>query len=141
MHMCTFLAFLASLLSCVRTIHLMLCSADGVALLAPQLSRTTVPGDHGSCLGLPCAQKLGDSLSSSCDSPASKGQLWFKLIIPPGLTVSACTLPCEFSLWDCTAETKGRSALYPTTEKGLLQVSHLSRVVSVVQLHLSLQLP
>lgn len=58
MHMCTILTFLASLLSCMRTIHLMLCSADGVALPAPQLSRTTVPADGGSSLGLSCAQKL-----------------------------------------------------------------------------------
>lgn len=41
--------FLASLLSCVRT---RLCSADGVALLAPQ----QVLGDHGRFFGL--AQKL-----------------------------------------------------------------------------------
>lgn len=127
--------FLASLLSCVRT---RLCSEDGVAFLAPQ----QVPGDHGRLFGLalwPEAVQLGESLSCSCDSAASNGQLWFKLIIPPGFAISAFTLQHEFSLWDSTAETKGGSTLYPTTEKGLLQVSYLSRVVSIMQLPLPLQ--
>lgn len=45
--------FLASLLRCMRT---RLCSAGGVALLAPQLSRCLVI--MAGSLGLPCAQKL-----------------------------------------------------------------------------------
>lgn len=124
-----FLNVLASLLSCMRT---RLCSADGVAVLAPQLSRLTVPGDRGRLFGLAlCPEAI--QLETHHPAPvtaASNGQLWFKLIIAPGFTVSTFTLQREFSLWDCTAETKGRSTLYPTTEKGLLQVSYLSKVVS-----------
>lgn len=132
--------FLVSLLSCVRS---RLCSADGVALLAPQLSRASrhLVIMTGS-LVLPCAQQLY-SCETHYPAPLTLQPLMAAVAQAPYPTWIHCiafTLQHEFSVWDCTAEIRGGLHFTPLQKK-VSWVFYLSRIVSVMQLHLSLQVP
>lgn len=109
---------LASLLCYVRN---GLCSIHQPLLLflLPSWAGPWCPVILAGSPGSPCAQKLY-SWETGYPAPETS-QLLIALVVKahfwPGFTISAFTLWCAFSLWDCTAETKVRTTLYSTAEK------------------------